>query len=91
MNLKLTLTPELQAFVDQLIRKGRVADADEAINIALALWRDSETLEQGWDPDELRKEIAVGVGQADRGEFVDFSAAEIIEEGLKRTRAKKGA
>ncbi|HWB06119.1 MAG TPA: hypothetical protein VG796_24065 [Verrucomicrobiales bacterium] len=37
----------------------------------------------------LRKEIAIGIEQADAGDFVEFTTEDVIEEGRKRREAQE--
>ena len=37
--------------------------------------------DQAQDSEELKREIQIGSEQADRGEFVEFTAEDIIREG----------
>jgi hypothetical protein len=49
--------------------------------------------DHAWDIEELKREIEIGVEQADRGEFVEFTAQDIIREGreiLEKTNAREG-
>lgn len=81
------LSPDNQAFVDELIRAGRCADADEAIDAALRRWREEEILAP-WTEERLREELAIGLRQLDRGEYSDFTAEDIIREGRERLKER---
>ncbi len=75
--LTVTLTPELEVFIETRIASGRFGTAGEVIREGLRLL---EAREQGHDAviDELRQEIEVGVAQAKAGQLRD--GREIFEE-----------
>jgi antitoxin ParD1/3/4 len=85
--MNVTLNPELQRFVEEKIRTGQFANADDAINSALAALRAQETLK----PDDiaaLRREIAIGIEQLDGGLGEPWDAAALKEEIRQRVRPK---
>ena len=41
--------------------------------------------------DELRAKLQVGIEQADRGEFVEFTAEDVKAEGRKRLASQQAA
>jgi antitoxin ParD1/3/4 len=77
---EIRLTPEMQKFIDDKVRSGQFASASDVVNDALLALQTQDELSPE-DVDELRAEIAVGLEQADRGEFIAFSAETIIAEG----------
>ncbi len=73
--MTIELPAPLQTFVDQQVQSGRYADAGEVVAAALLEWHDRDA-EEGADADTqddeayqayLRREIAIGIEQADRG------------------------
>jgi antitoxin ParD1/3/4 len=76
-------------FVADLLKTGHYQTQSEILREGLRLLKEKEDLKQ-LRLSELRREIAVGVAEADRGEFVDgaktFEA--IRKRSLKRKRAK---
>lgn len=68
--MKLSLTAADQQFVDELVRTGQFDNPDDVIASALRLMR---TL-PAWTNDALRREIAIGVDQLDRGESGPWDA-----------------
>lgn len=71
-----------QDLVDQTIaERGTINDGDHARIEKVVL---DELLEP------LRRELDVGIAQADRGEFVEFDAEDIMREGRARLARKKG-
>jgi antitoxin ParD1/3/4 len=86
--MQIKLHPELQKFVEEKVRAGEFDDADCVINCALAVLRTHDLTPE--EVNDLRREIDIGVAQADRGEFVDFTAEEIIAEGEAELRRRRG-
>jgi antitoxin ParD1/3/4 len=68
--MQIHLTPELEAFVQQLVADGHFAAPDQAVETALWLLKDQYELYKV-KREELRKLIAVGIEQLDRGEGID--------------------
>ena len=81
--LSITLSPALGRFLKEEKEAENYASTQEAVNAVLKKEMRRKQ-ELAW----LKKKIAVGVAQADRGEFVEFSAKDIIREGRKRLLAK---
>jgi antitoxin ParD1/3/4 len=79
------LRPDLEKFVNEEVKRGRYGDASGVINKALEVLR-----EQLEDAEDLRHEAAIGVEQAERGEFVEFTAEDIKADG-RRVLAARGA
>lgn len=56
------LPPEQQTFIDELVSSGRFSTKDETISEGVRLLISQE---------ELKKEIDIGIEQADRGDLID--------------------
>jgi antitoxin ParD1/3/4 len=80
--MNVSLSPEMQRFIDENVRSGRYASSDDVVRSALSLLQTQDDLTSE-DIEELREALAPAIAQADRGEFVEFSAATIIAEGKK--------
>ena len=65
--MKVSLSPELERFVEEKVRAGQYQNADEVVNSAVDMLRQQETL-SAEDIAELRREIAIGLEQLERGE-----------------------
>jgi antitoxin ParD1/3/4 len=76
--MNVSLTPELERLVAEKVASGMYHSASEVIREALRLLKERDEWRQH-RLEELRREIAVGLEQADRGETRPFDA-----EGLKR-------
>jgi antitoxin ParD1/3/4 len=82
------LPDELNRFIDRSVKAGTFSDAEAfMVNLLYNAKAQSEvelSEEQQAKLSNLRAEIAVGIDEADRGEFVEFTADEIIAEGRSR-------
>ena len=88
------LTPKLRKFVEDKVKTGQFASAAEVIRGALTLLQAEEGLTTA-DVEALRREVEVGLKQADRGQFVEFTAADIKARGhgsrnLRRNFKRRG-
>jgi antitoxin ParD1/3/4 len=77
-------------FVAGLLKSGYYQTQSEVLREGLRLLKEREELKQ-LRLAELRKEIAVGAAQADRGEFVDGpeAFAKIRQRSAQRKRSKR--
>jgi Arc/MetJ-type ribon-helix-helix transcriptional regulator len=67
---------ELEKFLDGLVQSGRFSSREEAVHDAL-MHRKKEI---EW----LRAELQPAIDALDRGEYVEFTAEDIIREGRTR-------
>jgi antitoxin ParD1/3/4 len=88
--MNVSLTPQLEEMVNKKVASGRYNSASEVVREALRLLEDQDRLRE-MRIAELRKEIAIGLEQLDRGEYVEYDEAslkrrfdEIKAEGRKR-------
>ena len=79
------LRPDLEKFLNEEVKRGEYGDASGVVNRALEVLQ-----EQLQDAEDLRHEAALGVKQAERSEFVEFTAEDIKAEG-RRLLAARGA
>ena len=75
-----TLSPQLEAMVQQRVESGRYGDAGEVIHAALQLMAEHERFQR------LRAAVAEGYDQAERGETVPYSTT--LMDQLKREAAE---
>ena len=86
-SLNVSLTPELQQFVQSRVASGLYQTASEVIREGLRRLEERERARQT-ALEELRAKIRRGIGQADRGELLDGDAVfEEIRELSARRRA----
>jgi len=76
--MNVSLTPELEKLVHERVRSGMYSSASEVIREALRLLNEQEQLRRQ-RLEELRKEIGIGLEQANRGEVAPLTLG-----GMKR-------
>jgi antitoxin ParD1/3/4 len=84
--MNISLTPELVQFVQDLVQTGMYHSSSEVIRDGLRLLREREQLRH-IRIEELRKELAIGLEQLERGEYTvlnENTLAEIKAEGRRR-------
>jgi antitoxin ParD1/3/4 len=72
--MNVSLTEELESFVQRRVASGLYSTASEVIREALRLLADQDKLRE-MRLDELRKEIAKGMASAEAGRLVDGEEA----------------
>lgn len=82
-SITVSVTPELEQFVRELLASGKFSSASEVICAGLRLLQDRYTVYQARLA-ELKQEIAIGIEQADRGELID--GEEVFAELEEDTR-----
>ncbi len=83
--MEINVRPELRKFIEDQVRSGDYPDASAVVSAALQALKDQrEGLE------DLRREVRVGIEQADRGEFAEFTAEDIKAEGRRALAARDG-
>ncbi len=68
--MNVSLTPELEQLIHKKVESGLYLSASEVVREALRLLEERDRL-NALKLEELRKEIQVGIDQADRGELLD--------------------
>jgi antitoxin ParD1/3/4 len=84
--MDISLPPELEEFVTKKVASGTYQTPSEVIRESLRLLRERDDLHQQ-KLEELRREIAIGIEQADRGQVAPLNA----QETLARVREKRAA
>ncbi len=82
--MNVALPPEIERLVREKVESGLYPSADEVFREAMRLLEDRDRL-RAMRIEELRKEIAIGIEQADRGEVAPFDALAT----LARVRARR--
>jgi antitoxin ParD1/3/4 len=79
--MNVSLTPELEKFVQQKVKTGRYLSASEVILEALRLLKERD-IQRQMRLEKLRLEVTVGIEQSNRGETFDGEevVAELLEE-----------
>ena len=88
--MNVSLTPELEKLVNEKVRSGMYHSASEVIREGLRLLQEQDELRR-IKFETLKREIAKGIEQADRGEVVpaDKMFAEIRKRNKALRRKKK--
>ena len=84
ITVNVSLTPELEAFVASRVASGRYQSASDVVRAGLRLLEDRER-EREAALAEVRQKIAIGLEQAERGEFLD--GEEVFRQLEERERA----
>ena len=85
--MNISLTHELEALVQEKVRSGLYHSASEVIREALRLLQDQDEVRRV-RLEALRKEIAIGVAQADNGQTrpLDMKAIKAKARSVRRGR-----
>lgn len=81
--------PEFARYIEDKVRTGQFGNPNDVVADALRLLKTQETWTAA-DVEELRREVAIGIEQLDRGESGPWSAEEIKSDG-RRLLAKRRA
>lgn len=88
--MNISLTPELEALVNEKVASGLYHSASEVIRHALRLLKEEEALKQ-YRLEELRNDIKMGLGQSKRGESRPLNMDQVKNEVKKRAVKRKKA
>ena len=83
--MTLNLRPEIEHILKEKVKAGHYDSLEEAANGMILIAHGQEALVEE-DIEELRREVALGIEQADRGQFSQFTAEEIIAQDKARRR-----
>jgi antitoxin ParD1/3/4 len=85
--VNVSLTPELEALIQERVRSGRYTSASEVVREALRLLEDRDELRR-LRLAELRGQVAAGLDSLDRGQARDGDAVidEILDEAPAASR-----
>ena len=90
--MNVSLTPELEQYVNGKVQSGLYHSASEVIREGLRLLKEKDEVHQK-KIQELRRDIQVGIDQAERGEVSTFNRADARwrsrAEGRKRLAAER--
>jgi antitoxin ParD1/3/4 len=86
--MNLSLSPDLQKFVDEKVRSGQYDSPEAVVRTALALLKSQDDLTPD-DVDELRRMLAPAIDRADRGEVEPWDVEEIRAEVERRSNEKQ--
>jgi antitoxin ParD1/3/4 len=80
--MHVSLTPTLEKVVRKKIKSGLYNNASEVVREALRLMVDRER-----GIEALRREVAIGFEQLDRGEYVEMTHEQFLQRHRKRRAA----
>ncbi len=83
----IALNDEDRSFLDEVVKSGRFFSESEVVAEALAEFRVREAIRQARF-DALQAKVRVGIEQAERGEFVEFTATDVKSDGRQRLAAE---
>jgi antitoxin ParD1/3/4 len=86
--MTVALPSELEDLVNAKIQSGQYQSAGEVIREGLRLLEEKDILRQ-IKLDQLRKDIAIGIEQADRGDLAPLDVEDIIARGKQRLAEAK--
>jgi antitoxin ParD1/3/4 len=90
-HMNVSLTPELEQYVNGKVRSGLYHSASEVVRAGLRLLKEQDEIHQK-KLQELRREIQIGIDQAERGQVSAFNK-QTLEElkagGRKRLAAER--
>jgi antitoxin ParD1/3/4 len=88
MRMNVSLTRELEEFVNRKVESGKYQTASEVIRDGLRLLLQREELHEQ-KLQELRREIAIGIEQADQGRVGPLNAKETLAKVRKKRQSRK--
>jgi antitoxin ParD1/3/4 len=83
--MTITLPTELERFVSEQVARGNYPSPVDVIRVGLELLYEQQMIDQ-WPIEELRREIDIGIAEADRGELAPFDPI----ASLAGVRRRKG-
>lgn len=87
--MEITLTPELEKFINRKIKSGKFRSPSEAVNELLRHSFEAEEADRNAKREDLRREIQKGIDAIREGNFKSYdSADEMIEDVIKEARAE---
>ena len=87
--MNVSLTPELEQLIHKKVETGLYLSASEVVREALRLLQDRDKLQE-MRFEEVRKEIHIGIGQADRGEVGPLDVQGTLAKVRTRKRNQNG-
>lgn len=85
--MELAVSPDLLQIVRAKVENGGYASVDDVLREALQLLDDRDRL-RAWKLEELRKEIAIGIEQADQGRVAPLDMDTIRAKVSERLRSQ---
>ncbi len=86
--MNVSLTTELKEMVEEKVKSGLYQTASEVVRDALRLLKEHDR-ERDMKLKALRREIAIGIKQAERGQIAPLDMTEILAESRRRAAKKR--
>jgi antitoxin ParD1/3/4 len=89
--MNVSLTPELEQYVNKRVQSGLYHSASEVIREGLRLLKEKDEIHQR-KLEDLQREIQIGIDQADRGQVSTFTKEtlkDIKDQGRKRLAGER--
>src|SRR6266567_6256149 len=86
--MDVSLTSDLESLVNEKVESGEYPSASEVICAGLRLLKERDD-RSARRLEELRREIAIGLAEADRGEVAPLDIENIKAEGRRRQRKSR--
>jgi antitoxin ParD1/3/4 len=86
--MNVSLSRQLQGFIEKKVRTGRYQTASEVVREGLRLIEDRDT-QRALQLRRLREEIQVGLDQIEKGQVAPLDVKKIKAEGRKRLAARR--
>ena len=87
--MNVSLTPELESFVNSKVATGLYQTASEVVREGLRLLRERDIMQQE-KLEALRQELAVGIEQADRGQTTPLTEETVAQMKSRGRQRRKG-
>lgn len=78
--MHISLTPELEGRIKHKVESGLYNNASEVVREALRFMDEHAQLVEQMKLDYLRREVAKGAEQAERGEFSEHTVGSLLED-----------
>jgi antitoxin ParD1/3/4 len=88
-SMNVSLTPELEQLIHKKVETGLYLSASEVVREALRLLDERDRL-QALKFEEIRKEIQIGIDQADRGEVAPLDVRGTLVKVRSRRKSADG-
>jgi antitoxin ParD1/3/4 len=85
--MNVSLTPELEQFIDSKVKSGRYNTASEVVRESLRLLEREDELRR-LKYDELKREVLKGAEQIERGEYIELASDEDWDGFVSRIKAR---
>ncbi len=86
--MNVSLTPQLEKFVERKVKQGSYQTSSEVVRAALRMLADYDERRK-LELDRLRREVKLGVDQIEAGLVTKFDAKTIKAEGRRRMAERK--